>query len=116
MVKIDWKAKASALKKWIKSLSGGSEAGKAQVAALISPLAPKDGFPILPKIKGAAFCSIEAGVRYKNRKDVMLVRLAPGTTVAGVLPSQPPEPLAFWMLRPNLPKVQAKYAKGRRLL
>ena len=84
MVKIDWKAKASALKKWIKSLSGGSEAGKAQVAALISPLAPKDGFPILPKIKGAAFCSIEAGVRYKNRKDVMLVRLAPGTTVAGV--------------------------------
>ena len=84
MVKTDWKAKASALKKWIKSLSGGSEAGKAQVAALISPLAPKDGFPVLPKIKGAAFCSIEAGVRYKNRKDVMLVRLAPGTTVAGV--------------------------------
>lgn len=116
MVKIDWKAKASALKKWIKSLSGGSEAGKAQVAALISPLAPKDGFPVLPKIKGAAFCSIEAGVRYKNRKDVMLVRLAPGTTVAGVFTKSATRAACILDARPNLPKVQAKYAKGRRLL
>jgi glutamate N-acetyltransferase/amino-acid N-acetyltransferase len=30
------------------------------------------------------FAAVEAGVRYQNRKDVMLVRLAPGTAMAGV--------------------------------
>jgi glutamate N-acetyltransferase / amino-acid N-acetyltransferase len=54
------------------------------MAKLISPLAPKGGFPALPIIAGAEFAAVEAGVRYKNRRDVMLVRLAPGTTVAGV--------------------------------
>jgi glutamate N-acetyltransferase / amino-acid N-acetyltransferase len=49
----------------------------------VSPLAPKDGFPKLPRIAGAEFAAVEAGVRYANRTDVMLVRLAPGTTVAG---------------------------------
>jgi glutamate N-acetyltransferase / amino-acid N-acetyltransferase len=50
----------------------------------VSPLAPKGGFPALPVIAGAEFAAVEAGVRYKNRRDVMLVRLAPGTTIAGV--------------------------------
>ncbi|WP_050528142.1 bifunctional glutamate N-acetyltransferase/amino-acid acetyltransferase ArgJ [Pseudorhodobacter aquimaris] len=50
----------------------------------ISPLAPKDGFPALPSIAGVEFAAAAAGVKYKNRKDVMLVRLAPGTAVAGV--------------------------------
>jgi len=54
------------------------------MATLVSPLAPKDGFPALPVIAGADFAAVEAGVRYKNRRDVMLVRLAPGTTIAGV--------------------------------
>lgn len=49
----------------------------------VSPLAP-DSFPALPRIKGVAFSAVEAGVRYKNRKDVMLVRLDPGTVMAGV--------------------------------
>ncbi|MFD2853983.1 bifunctional glutamate N-acetyltransferase/amino-acid acetyltransferase ArgJ [Seohaeicola zhoushanensis] len=35
-------------------------------------------------IAGASFASAEAGVRYKNRTDVMLALLAPGTAVAGV--------------------------------
>ncbi len=56
----------------------------AKAAKPVSPLAPKDGFPALPVIKGASFAAVEAGVRYANRRDVMLVRLAPGTTVAGV--------------------------------
>ena len=34
-------------------------------------------------IAGASFAAVEAGVRYQNRKDVMLVHLAPGTTIAG---------------------------------
>jgi glutamate N-acetyltransferase / amino-acid N-acetyltransferase len=56
----------------------------AKTAKPISPLAPKGGFPELPVIKGAAFAAVQAGVRYANRRDVMLVSLAPGTTMAGV--------------------------------
>jgi glutamate N-acetyltransferase/amino-acid N-acetyltransferase len=48
----------------------------------VSPLAPA-AFPALPSIMGAEFAAVEAGVRYQNRKDVMLVRLAPGTVMAG---------------------------------
>lgn len=47
-----------------------------------SPLAPA-GFPELPEIGGLTLATAEAGVRYSGRKDVMLARLAPGTTVAG---------------------------------
>ncbi len=48
-----------------------------------SPLAPA-GFPDLPAIDGVRFATVEAGVRYKGRTDVMLAVLDPGTTVAGV--------------------------------
>ncbi len=79
MGKTDWKAAAKALKKQLKALQPPKVAAKP-----VSPLAPKGGFPKLPHIAGATFAAIEAGVRYKNRRDVMLVHLAPGTTVAGV--------------------------------
>ncbi|MDO6523438.1 bifunctional glutamate N-acetyltransferase/amino-acid acetyltransferase ArgJ [Shimia thalassica] len=49
----------------------------------VSPLAPAE-FPTLPVVDGAEFAAVEAGVKYQNRKDVMLARLAPGTTLAGV--------------------------------
>ena len=49
----------------------------------VSPLAPS-GFPELPEIDGAEFATVEAGIKYSGRKDVMLARLAPGTSVAGV--------------------------------
>ena len=49
----------------------------------VSPLAP-ERFPDLPVIDGVSFASIEAGVRYKGRRDVMLAKLVPGTSVAGV--------------------------------
>jgi glutamate N-acetyltransferase/amino-acid N-acetyltransferase len=49
----------------------------------VSPLAPKS-FPALPAIDGVEFSAAQAGVRYQGRTDVMLVRLAPGTTMAGV--------------------------------
>ena len=85
MGKTDWKAEAKALKKEIKSLSGAKKAQKpaAKKAKPVSPLAPK-GFPTLPQIRGIEFAAVEAGVRYQNRKDVMLVRLAPDTAMAGV--------------------------------
>jgi glutamate N-acetyltransferase / amino-acid N-acetyltransferase len=53
-------------------------------AKAVSPLAPKDGFPVLPVIRGASFAAVQAGVRYADRRDVMLVQLAAGTTMAGV--------------------------------
>ena len=47
-----------------------------------SPFAPK-ALPKMPVIDGVAFNTAEAGVRYKNRTDVLLALLAPGTVAAG---------------------------------
>ena len=49
----------------------------------VSPLAPKDGFPKIPDIAGVRFATAAAGVKYKDRTDVMLALLDPGTVVAG---------------------------------
>ncbi len=49
----------------------------------VSPLAPA-AFPELPAIDGVRFATVEAGVRYQGRTDVMLAVLDPGTSVAGV--------------------------------
>ncbi len=49
----------------------------------VSPLAPKGGFPDLPVVAGVRFATIEAGVRYSGRTDVMLAELCPGTVIAG---------------------------------
>jgi glutamate N-acetyltransferase/amino-acid N-acetyltransferase len=86
MAKNDWKDEAKALKKKVKKLKArlAGDGGVTKAAKPVSPLAPKDGFPKLPRIAGVEFAAVEAGVRYQNRKDVMLVRLAPGTAVAGV--------------------------------
>lgn len=54
------------------------------MADTISPLAPKGGFPELPEISGVKYASIATGVKYSGRDDVMLVELAPGTSVSGV--------------------------------
>lgn len=100
MAKTDWKAEAKALKKKVRKLKDSLSAAAGPVAEAlgeavgdvvqaakkamkpVSPLAPAT-FPVLPVIKGAEFAAVEAGVRYQNRKDVMLVRLAPGTAMAG---------------------------------
>jgi glutamate N-acetyltransferase/amino-acid N-acetyltransferase len=49
----------------------------------ISPLAPKN-FPHLPPLAGVRLATGEAGIKYRNRTDVLLAILAPGTEVAGV--------------------------------
>ena len=81
MAKTDWKAAAKALKKSLRALRAPVVAAKKPKP--ISPLAPAS-FPVLPRIAGVEFSAVEAGVRYANRKDVMLVRLSPGTAMAGV--------------------------------
>ena len=48
-----------------------------------SPLAP-ERFPDLPAVAGARFATLAAGLRYRDRDDLMLIEVAPGSTVAGV--------------------------------
>ena len=75
----------SALKKQVSKLK--KRLKKAEPAARkpnpVSPLAPA-AMPDLPVIAGVRFASVEAGVRYTGRRDVMLVALDPGTVIAGV--------------------------------
>ena len=49
----------------------------------VSPLAPSD-FPELKPIAGVKLAAGSAGIRHKNRQDVLLVELDAGTHVAGV--------------------------------
>ena len=57
----------------------------AKKAAPLSPLAPTGGFPRIPAIGGVTLAAGAAGVRYRDRPDVVLGVLPEGTTVAGVL-------------------------------
>lgn len=61
-----------------------SNSSAARSGVQISPLAPVGGFPDLPVIEGVRFASLASGVRYKDRADVMLAELCPGTVIAGV--------------------------------
>jgi glutamate N-acetyltransferase/amino-acid N-acetyltransferase len=61
----------------------------------VSPLAPTD-VPEMPAIAGVRLATAAAGIRYKDRTDVLLAVLDKGTTVAGVFtqskcPSAPVE-------------------------
>jgi glutamate N-acetyltransferase/amino-acid N-acetyltransferase len=65
------------------------------MSSTVSPLAPK-ATPALPPVGGVRLATAEAGIRYKNRTDVLLVLLDKGTTAAGVFtrskcPSAPVE-------------------------
>src|SRR5436305_14510345 len=51
----------------------------------ISPLAPKS-YPAMPAIEGVRFATGAAGIRYKDRTDVLLVLMSEGTQAAGVFP------------------------------
>ncbi len=48
-----------------------------------SPLAPEK-FPDLPPVPGVRLGVAASGVRYRDRTDLLVVELAPGTTIAGV--------------------------------
>ncbi len=53
------------------------------MAAKVSPFAPKS-HPELPALGGVALATAQAGIRYKGRTDLLLVRFDPAATVAGV--------------------------------
>ncbi len=52
--------------------------------AHVSPFAPAS-LPTVPVIDGVRFAACEAGIKYKNRKDLMVAVMDAGTTAAGVL-------------------------------
>jgi glutamate N-acetyltransferase/amino-acid N-acetyltransferase len=65
------------------------------MSSIISPLAPKTT-PQLPTIAGVRLATAQAGIRYRDRTDVMLAVFEPQTSVAGVFtrskcPSAPVE-------------------------
>jgi len=76
------KDKVQKLRKKVKKAAQGATP-TVKKANPVSPLAPRDGFPALPRIAGVEFAAAAAGVRYAGRADVMLARLAPGTAIAG---------------------------------
>jgi glutamate N-acetyltransferase/amino-acid N-acetyltransferase len=53
------------------------------MTANVSPLAPAS-FPDMPEVAGVRLATAAAGIRYRDRTDVLLVLLDPGTAVAGV--------------------------------
>lgn len=51
--------------------------------AAVSPLAPKTT-PVIAPVAGVTLAAGSAQVRYKDRTDVMLARIAPGSSMAGI--------------------------------
>ena len=73
----------------------------------VSPLAPKS-YPDLPAIAGVRFATAEAGIKYKNRTDVLLMVFDEGTTAAGVLTRSKCSSAAVDWCRANLPGGKAR--------
>lgn len=73
----------------------------------ISPLAPKK-YPKMPAIEGVRIATAEAGIKYKNRTDLLTMVFDEGTTVAGVFTKSkcPSAPVDF--CRQNLAAGKAR--------
>ncbi|MBI3676135.1 MAG: bifunctional glutamate N-acetyltransferase/amino-acid acetyltransferase ArgJ [Proteobacteria bacterium] len=77
------KGSGTVAKKPRSSSSAKAALANAKQVHAISPLAPKT-FVGLPPLAGVRLATGEAGVRYKDRTDVLVAVFAPGTQVAGV--------------------------------
>lgn len=77
------------------------------MSAAISPLAPKTQ-PEMPPIEGVRIATAEAGIKYKNRTDLLVMTFDKGTQVAGVFTRSrcPSAPVDF--CRANLPGGKAR--------
>ena len=73
----------------------------------VSPLAPKS-YPDLPAIAGVRFATAEAGIKYRNRTDVLLMAFDEGTAAAGVLTRSRCSSAAVDWCRANLPGGKAR--------
>ena len=77
------------------------------MSAAISPLAPKK-YPKMPAIDGVRIATAEAGIKYKNRTDLLVMVFDEGTEVAGVFTRSkcPSAPVDY--CRANLPAGKAR--------
>ncbi len=77
------------------------------MSTAISPLAPKK-YAKMPSIDGVGIATAEAGIKYKNRTDLLAIVLDKGTEVAGVFTRSkcPSAPVDF--CRANLPGGKAR--------
>lgn len=77
------------------------------MSASVSPLAPKT-FPQMPAIRGLRMATAAAGIKYKNRTDVLLMVFDQPAAVAGVFTRSkcPSAPVDF--CRANLPQGEAR--------
>ena len=73
----------------------------------VSPLAPTE-FPDLPAVPGVRFATAEAGIKYKNRTDVLLMAFDEGTTAAGVVTKSKCSSAAVDWCKANLPNGTAR--------
>ncbi|MCS6879280.1 MAG: bifunctional glutamate N-acetyltransferase/amino-acid acetyltransferase ArgJ [Geminicoccaceae bacterium] len=72
-----------------------------------SPLAP-ERFPEIPPVPGVRFSAVAAGIRYRDRLDLMLLEVPEGSSVAGVLTrSATPGHPVLWC-RKHLPRGRAR--------
>ncbi|WP_293205609.1 bifunctional glutamate N-acetyltransferase/amino-acid acetyltransferase ArgJ [Parvibaculum sp.] len=77
------KAKASATPAKKAARKPAKKPAKKKVATKVSPLAPKT-YAKLPPIGGVELGTVAAGIKYKGRTDLLVVRMAEGTQAAGV--------------------------------
>ena len=77
------------------------------MSTAVSPLAPKK-YPKMPAIEGVRIATAEAGIKYKNRTDLLAMVFDKGTEVAGVFTKSkcPSAPVDF--CRQNLPDGSAR--------
>jgi len=74
---------------------------------LVSPLAPKN-FPVLPPLAGVRLATGSANIRYRDRNDLVLAVLAPGTQVAGVFTKSRTAAAPVEWCRTQLPRQSAR--------
>jgi glutamate N-acetyltransferase/amino-acid N-acetyltransferase len=77
------RAPAAPVKKPVAAKTGGADSKAASSTHSKSPLAPKTTVN-LPPLAGVRLSTGKAGIKYRDRTDVLMMVLAPGTQVAGV--------------------------------
>ena len=77
------------------------------MAAKVSPFAPTS-YPDLPEIGGVRLATAEAGIRYRSRRDLLLVRFDPAASVAGVFTTSRCASAPVEWCRERLPRGKAR--------
>jgi glutamate N-acetyltransferase/amino-acid N-acetyltransferase len=77
------------------------------MSTTVSPLAPKK-HPKMPQIAGVRIATAEAGIKYKNRTDLLVMAFDAGTEVAGVFTKSKCPSAPVDLCRANLPAGKAR--------